>query len=256
MPPGRGDGAARRRAGAGRLALVHGFTQTGRSWDPLRSALMASFDVLTPDLPGHGSRSAVRGDLWRAAELLGDECGAASYVGYSMGGRVALHLALARPALVPCLVLVAATPGIADTGERRARRHADEELARSLEDVGVEAFLRSWLGRPLFSGLSAEAAGLDARRQNTAAGLAACLREMGTGAQESLWPRLAELTMPVLVMAGRRDAKFSGLAEQMADRIPDATLALVPDAGHACHLERPDAFLETVVAFLLGHADR
>ncbi len=256
MASGADIGASPRRHGAPRLALVHGFTQTGRSWEPLRPALGEHFEVVAPDLPGHGARSAVPGGLWRAAELVADECGQAGYVGYSMGGRVALHLALARPALVRCLVLVAATPGMVDERERSARRQADEELARSLEEGGLEAFLQGWLARPLFSGLSAESAGLDARRENTAAGLAACLRGMGTGSQESLWPRLAELTMPVLVVAGRRDARFRAIAEQMAHRIPEASLALVADAGHACHLERPDAFLHAVVPFLLDHVRR
>ena len=236
------------------LALLHGFTQTGRSWAPLLPALEEHFEVCTPDLPGHGSRAGVRAGLWEAASIVGEECGRATYLGYSMGGRVALHLGMARPDLVERLVLVSATAGIEDGDRRRARQQDDEALARAVEAEGVEAFLRRWLSQPLFADLPPEAAGLDARRRNTAEGLAAALRLMGTGTQEPLWGRLDELVMPVLVVAGSRDDKFSEEALRLGGWIgPTAELALVPDAGHACHLERPDAFLELLLPFLEEH---
>ena len=238
-----------------RLARLHGFTQTGRSWAPLLTALHERLGdhhaVLTPDLPGHGTRSDVRTDLWGAARLLAEECGRAAYVGYSMGGRVALHLGLERPDLMERLVLVSATGGIEDAGQRAARRREDEALAQSLETEGVDAFLQRWLSTPLLAGLPADAAGLEARRENTAAGLAAALRMMGTGTQEPLLRRLNELTVPVLVVAGERDDKFTEQALHLGGWIgPTAELALVPDAGHACHLENPDAFLDLLVPFL------
>lgn len=231
--------------------LLHGFSQTGRSWQPLVPQLAAHFEVLTPDLPGHGSRSGLRADLWEAANLIGEECGAAAYLGYSMGGRVALHLALARPDLVERLVLVSATAGIEGHRQREARRQEDEEWARLLEDAGVEAFLERWLAQPLFASLGEEAADLGSRLENTAEGLAAALRSMGTGAQDPLWSRLLELSMPVLLVAGGRDDKFAELAIQLGGWIgPAASLALVPDAGHACHLESPQAFLDLALPFL------
>ena len=237
--------------GEARLALVHGFTQTGRSWQPLLEAFGGSLEVLTPDLPGHGSRAGARADLWEAARVLGDDCGRATYLGYSMGGRVALHLALARPELVRRLVLVGASPGIEDANQRAARREADEDLARSLEVDGLEAFLERWLARPLFVGLPRHAAGVGARLDNSAPALADTLRRMGTGAQESLWERLPELCMPVLLVAGERDTEFARLAGEMADRIgAPARVALVPGAGHACHLERPGPFVDLVLPFL------
>jgi 2-succinyl-6-hydroxy-2,4-cyclohexadiene-1-carboxylate synthase len=234
-----------------RLVLLHGFTQTGRSWEPLLPRLTPHFDVVTPDLPGHGERWNVRADLWQAADLVGEEWGRAAYLGYSMGGRVALHLALARPDLVERLVLVSATAGIEDHRERARRREQDEERARALERNGVEAFLERWLAQPMFAGLQASQAGLDSRLENRAEGLAAALRLMGTGAQEPLWTRLIELTMPVLVVAGERDDKFSEIALQLGGWIgAAASLAMVPEAGHACHLENSEAFLELVLPFL------
>ncbi len=238
-----------------RMALLHGFTQTGRSWAPLLPALEertgGHSEILTPDLPGHGTRSDVKADLWDAARLVGEECGRGAYVGYSMGGRVALHLGLERPEVVERLVLVSVTGGIEDAGKRAARRRDDEALAQSLEAEGVDAFLERWLATPLFADLSPEAAGLDARRENTAAGLATALRLMGTGTQEPLLRRLDELTMPVLVIAGERDDAFTEQALHLGGWIgPTAELALVPDAGHACHLENPGGFLDLVVPFL------
>ena len=207
--------------------------------------------MLTPDLPGHGSRSAARAGLWEAAVAVGEECGRAAYLGYSMGGRVALHLALARPELVERLVLVGATAGLEDDEERAARRAADEELARLLEADGVERFLDRWLARPMFSELSDEAAGRDARRENTVEGLASSLRLMGTGVQEPLWRRLGELAVPVLLVTGERDDAYLELTMRMAAWVgAHASLVMVPGAGHACHLERPDAFAELVVPFL------
>jgi 2-succinyl-6-hydroxy-2,4-cyclohexadiene-1-carboxylate synthase len=239
------------RLGAGRptLAFVHGFTQTGRSWLQVAAELTPDHEVLVVDAPGHGGSSAVDADLVSGAELLGAAAGRATYVGYSMGGRLCLHLALARPDLVEALVLVGATAGIEDAGERAARRAADEALAADLEHGGLDAFLDRWLANPLFAGLDPSAAGVDDRRRNTVPGLATSLRRAGTGTQEPLWDRLGELAMPVLVVAGEHDEKFAALGRRMAAAIGSkATFATVPRAGHAAHLERPPAF----VAILLG----
>jgi 2-succinyl-6-hydroxy-2,4-cyclohexadiene-1-carboxylate synthase len=183
--------------------------------------------------------------------LLGDVGGQAVYVGYSMGGRLALHLALARPDLVDGLVLLGATAGIEVEQARAARRAADEALASDVEQDGVDAFLERWLAQPLFASLPPEAADRDDRRRNTAAGLAASLRLAGTGTQEPLWDRLATLTMPVLVLAGERDERFAGLGRRMAGTIgANASFAVVPGAGHAAHLEDPEAFLHVLRRWL------
>jgi 2-succinyl-6-hydroxy-2,4-cyclohexadiene-1-carboxylate synthase len=174
------------------------------------------------------------------------------YVGYSMGGRLCLHLALARPDLVEGLIVLGATAGIDDPGERAARREADEALAADLERGGLDAFLDRWLANPLFAGLDPASAGLDDRRRNTVRGLAQSLRRAGTGTQEPLWDRLGELTVPVLVVAGERDEKFAAHGRRMAGAIgTSATFATVPGAGHPAHLEQPAAF----VAILLGWLD-
>jgi 2-succinyl-6-hydroxy-2,4-cyclohexadiene-1-carboxylate synthase len=237
--------------GRERLVLVHGFTQTGRSWRRLAHELSADREVVAVDLPGHGGSGTVRADLPHSGLLVGEAGGAATYVGYSLGARVVLHLALARPSLVGRMVLLGGTAGIDDPHERAARRTSDERLATDLERDGLDAFLDRWLANPMFAGLPPEQADRDDRRRNTVEGLAASLRLAGTGTQEPSWDRLGSLAMPVLVMAGEQDAKFATLANRLGGAIGDnATVALVPGAGHAAHLEQPEAFLAVVQPWL------
>ena len=236
---------------APRVVLVHGFTQTRRSWAPLLPRLAEEHEVLTVDAPAHGGSAAHRVGLVEGAQLLGATGGRAAYVGYSMGGRLALHLAVERPELVDRLVLVGATAGLDTEEERAQRRAADEALAGDLERDGLDAFLARWLANPLFATLPADAAGVEDRKENTVDGLAASLRLTGTGTQEPLWDRLADLTMPVLFVVGELDAKFTALAERMRARWGgESELAVLAGAGHACHLERPAAFLDVVLPFL------
>ncbi len=234
-----------------RLVFVHGFTQTGRSWRPIAERFAEAYEVVLVDAPGHGGSADIEVDLAAGAELLGAAGGRATYLGYSMGGRLALHLALARPDLVERLVLLGATAGIDDPDERAARRRADEELAMTIERDGVPAFIDRWLQSPLFARLPADAAALAERRRNSVSGLASSLRLAGTGAQEPSWDRLHALPMPVLVLAGEHDEKFRALADRLATAIgANARFESVPDAGHPAHLERPDAVAGQVERFL------
>ncbi|MEY4606185.1 MAG: hypothetical protein RLY45_945 [Actinomycetota bacterium] len=236
---------------AGSIVFVHGFTQTGRSWLPIAEYFVrAGHRCVLVDLPGHGDSTHVRADLRRTADMLGAVGGTAVYVGYSLGGRVCLHLALMYPHLVERLVLIGAHPGIDDDDERAARRTADDLLAQRLHDIGVPAFLREWVSQPLFGGMANADADLADRERNTIDGLASSLRMMGTGTQVPLWPRLVELTMPVLAMAGADDHKFAAVAAQLADAAPHARSMLVPGAAHAAHLQRPDAVVSAVEQFL------
>src|SRR4051812_47525163 len=212
-------------------ALVHGFTQSERSWSavPLEGARA----LRVPD----------DRDFVATARALGDEGGRATYVGYSMGGRLCLQLALDRPDLVDDLVLVSASPGIADDAERAARRTSDDSLAQEIERDGVDAFLERWLAQPLFASLPREAAGVEDRRAtNTVGRLVHQLVALGQGSQPSNWSRLHELAMPVLLVVGSRDAKYVDIAVRMAEAIPDARVEVIEGAGHACHLEQPEVF--------------
>jgi 2-succinyl-6-hydroxy-2,4-cyclohexadiene-1-carboxylate synthase len=234
----------------GRLLMLHGFTATGRSWDAVRRRIAggAYAEVDAPDLSGHGSASDDRpATITACVERLRQDRPYA-LCGYSMGGRIALHLALARPELVRRLVLVSTTAGIEDAHERDERRRADEELAEGLERAGLETFARWWGAQPLFAGQSPEvaAAARADRLRNTAEGLAASLRGMGTGVMEPVWDRLGELTMPAVVVVGERDAKFRRIGERLADVLPDARFVVIPGAGHAVHLDVPEAVADAL----------
>lgn len=237
------------------VGLIHGFTQSAGSWASLAAGLADRWRLVAVDAPGHGRSAEVRADLWEAAAAIGVAVGRGAYIGYSMGGRMALHLSLARPDLVDALVLVSATAGMDSPVERAARRASDEELAFRIEAEGVKAFVTWWLSRPLFATLPAPAAVLESRLGGSAAGLASSLRLAGTGTQESLWDRLGELRIPVLVVAGALDAAYTDRARRLAEGIgPGATLRVLPGAGHACHLERPEMFNATVREWLAGVA--
>jgi 2-succinyl-6-hydroxy-2,4-cyclohexadiene-1-carboxylate synthase len=235
----------------GRLVAVHGFTQTSACWSPIDGALARDHDLVLVDAPGHGASAGAELDLWAGADALVEAGGPGTYLGYSMGGRLCLHAALAQPATVQRLVLISATGGIDEATERADRRAADEGLARHVEAVGVEAFVDEWLAQPLFTGLTEETAHRRARLANTAGGLASSLRLAGTGTQEPLWSRLGALSIPVLVVAGQRDPKFVALAQRLVAAIGSgAQLAVVPEAGHTVHLEAPDAFLAVLRPWL------
>jgi 2-succinyl-6-hydroxy-2,4-cyclohexadiene-1-carboxylate synthase len=165
-----------------------------------------------------------------------------------MGGRIALHLALEQPELVERLVLISTTAGIEDAGERAQRRAADEQLAAEIERDGVEAFAARWAAGPLFAEQAPDVAALarEDRLRQRPEDLAVTLRGLGTGTMQPVWDRLGELTMPAVVLVGERDAKFRALGERLAAGLPRGELRVVDGAGHAVHLERPDAIAEAL----------
>ena len=241
------------------ILLLHGFTGSAAEWADLTPRLAPRRQVVAVNLPGHGALSVRTCSMEHAvADLLAtmESLGHTQFdvVGYSLGGRVALHLAIAAPERVRSLILESASPGLADPAERAARAAADNALADQIMAQGVEWFADYWQNIPLFASqasLPAETrAALRARRlRNTPAGLASSLRGMGTGRQESLWQRLGELAMPALRITGALDTKFVAINQQMATLMPNARHVSLPATGHAAHLERPQAFADLVVGY-------
>ena len=231
--------------------FIHGFTQTGDSWRPvLDHGTFPSVECI--DAPGHGRSAAAEGSLWTAADSIAAHMTPGPLVGYSMGGRIALHVALAHPSLVTRLALISATPGLEDPDERLVRRTNDGKLADRIVEIGVEAFVDEWMRGPLFATYSPTESDVCSRRTNTPEGLASSLRCHGTGSQDDLWPRVHELRMPVLLITGGLDTKFSEIALRMSRMIDDVRHVTVPQAGHAVHLERPAQVARLLEAFLAG----
>lgn len=228
------------------LVLLHGFSGTRHAWDGVIARLdRERYRPLALDLPGHGDASAFAGAITFDAcvdAVLTDSPERFTLCGYSLGGRVALHVALAAPERVARLVLVSCSPGIEDDAERVVRRAADERLAAELESIPFEQFIEKWRTQSLFVGDPpnvVERAREDQRRNDPLV-LARVMRGLGTAEMTTLWNRLGELRMPSRFVAGERDAKFRAIGERMVGLIPNADLVVIP-GGHALVLESPDA---------------
>lgn len=230
-----------------RLRLVHGFSQTARSWEPLERHLPPDWDVQALEVPDGL-------DFVATADALGHRGASGTWLGYSMGARLVLQLALDRPEVVERLVLLSGTAGIESPQQRQARRASDEQLARDAERDGVDQFLERWLDQRLFETLPREAAQLEIRRRAYTVGrLTHQLRVLGQGEQPPVWDRLARLDMPVLILCGQWDRSYSEIGARMTDAIgANATLVVVPRAGHALHLERPAEVAHEVATWLDG----
>ena len=240
-----------------RFVFLHGFTQTHHHWHAVAHLVAARTDpsasLAFVDLPGHGLADSDRaGRIDGIGDRLVRLAGAGTYVGYSMGGRIALVAAATGDPRVERIVVIGATPGIADDVERAERARLDDERARRLEQIGVDAFVDEWLAMPMFARLPPDDQGVAHRRSNTTTGLAHSLRAYGTGAQTPLWDALPSIGVPVLVLAGALDAKFVEIGTRMAELLPAATFATVPDAGHAAHTERPTETATLIATWLLS----
>jgi 2-succinyl-6-hydroxy-2,4-cyclohexadiene-1-carboxylate synthase len=239
------------------IVLLHGFGGTHRAWDGVRARLGEErYTPLALDLPGHGLQADYERPITFAAcvdyvlELAPERF---ALCGYSMGGRVALHVALAAPARVRALVLVATTAGIEDPSERALRREADQRIAEELQSAPFESFVERWRGQPLFAGEPPHVGALarEDHRRNRPAALARVLRGIGTGQMEPLWGRLGELRMPVTVLVGERDEKFRAIGRRMAEELPEAELKVLPGA-HNLVLESPSELAEALLLVLHG----
>ncbi|MDQ6672887.1 MAG: 2-succinyl-6-hydroxy-2,4-cyclohexadiene-1-carboxylate synthase [Chloroflexota bacterium] len=246
------------------LLLLHGFTGSVRAWDALRPAIRSFARLITIDLIGHG-RSAVPDDPARyslewstrdlAALLDGLELDVVDVLGYSMGGRVALQFAVDAPERVRTLILESASPGIEDDLQRRRRMDSDAALAERILADGIEAFVAEWERLPLLAP-AAHVSEVDRlqhtaeRLRNNPLGLANSLRGMGAGQQTPLWPALADLEPPVLLIVGERDPRYRHIAERMRALIPRCKVAVVASAGHTVHVDAPDTFVRLVEAAL------
>ncbi|MEY4306784.1 MAG: hypothetical protein RJA95_152 [Verrucomicrobiota bacterium] len=232
------------------IVALHGFTGQGADFDPLRAQLSPDTALTAPDLPGHGSRRHQRQladySLPAHLEIVSQAATApqVTLLGYSMGGRLALHWALAHPERVHRLILVGASPGLATPAERDERRHGDATLADFIRTRGLDAFFKYWHNQTFFQPMlrlpKERLEPILARRaQNDPEGLALSLENVGTGTLPSLWPRLKEIRFPVDLVVGEHDVKFTRLALEMGAHLPKARHSVIEGAGHAVHLEKP-----------------
>ena len=235
------------------LVFVHGFTQTRTSWRTVAQTVVAGVPAsraMLIDLPGHGESQQVAADIAESARLVTECGGQATYIGYSLGARVVLHALINQPKAVQRAVVISGTAGLATPAERDERVTADELLAQRIEAIGVEAFVDEWLALPLFADVPLAANQRRERLTNTAQGLATSLRRCGQGTQTPLWNELAQITTPLLAIAGSLDAKYVAHARRLATTAPQATLRIIPDAGHATHLVAPQLVADEIIHWI------
>ncbi len=235
------------------LVLLHGFSGTHRAWDQVVALLDPErYRPLALDLPGHGAAADSERPISFSScvtAVLGAAPERFVLAGYSMGGRIAMHVALAAPERIERLVLIACNPGIEDAAERAGRRASDEALASELERIPFEEFIERWRRQPLFAADPPEV-GVLARadqRRNRPDALAAVLRGLGTGEMRSQWESLGELRMRVTVLVGDRDAKFMAIGRRIVERLPNGEL-IVAAGGHGLPLESPAAVVRAIDA--------
>jgi 2-succinyl-6-hydroxy-2,4-cyclohexadiene-1-carboxylate synthase len=252
-------------AGAGPpLVLLHGFTGSAASWDGHMDAFAQRYRVAAVDLIGHGQSDAPADPgRYTIAHEIEDVIGVLDHLGmarvtlagYSMGGRVALATAIAAPERCAALVLESASPGIVDLESRMVREAQDNEMATSIIRDGIESFVDRWERQPVFASQASlpdeVRSGLRRQRlQNRPVGLANSLRGLGQGVQPPLHDFLAEVRVPTLLITGALDEKYRALAAEMQARMPGALVEVVDGAGHAVHVEQPEAFQRLVLDFL------
>jgi len=235
--------------------VLHGFTGDAGTMEPITSRLAGPVDV--PDLPGHGPGPHPADDSAYSIDAMADAVLARHavpfhMVGYSMGGRIALTAACRHPEQVRSLSLIGASAGLLDPDERAARASSDDVLAAQIE-CDLEGFVDSWMANPLFAtqarlGSDALAAARAQRLGNDPVALARSLRANSTGRMRPLHHDLARCTMPVALIAGADDEKFVAIARELAAALPSATVHVVEGAGHAAHLEQPDAVAAAILA--------
>ena len=241
--------------GAGGLVLLHGFLGSPATWREVVSALPGHLPVALAWLPGHGPAPWTSpGDFIQTADAIADAIPFAArvwIVGYSLGGRLALTMALRRPDRIAGAVLVGAHPGLRDERERRARMERDALQAERLVVGGLPAFVAAWEALPLFASQAAlpEAVRAEqraARCTHDPPSVADALRRLGLGAMPPLWDALPSAVARLRFVAGALDAKFVALAREAADRTTKADAVVIPGAGHNVALEAPLALAQTI----------
>lgn len=234
-----------------KVVALHGFTGSGQDFGPLQASLGKSVEILAPDFPGHGSKAhlhrkedySLDAHLKTISDVVKKD--PVTLIGYSMGGRLALHWALANPSQIQRLILIGASPGLASPEEQSERVRGDLALANFIRTQGLDAFFKYWNTKTFFKPLlSLPPEKLDPilqrRKRNQPEALALSLENVGTGALPSLWHRLSECRFPVDLIVGEHDDKFIQIAYRMGEKMPRSRISVIEKCGHSVHLESPE----------------
>lgn len=249
-----------------RILFLHGFLGSGGDWVPVARQLEKEYCCILVDLPGHGESDIdANGDpdlfFTETVDALAEELSRSAtpepcfLVGYSMGGRIALSLALRYPELFEKVIIVSASPGLRTEAERRSRRESDEGIARKIER-NFEGFIKEWYEQPLFSTLKNHPIFQEIESEriiNNPGNLASALRLLGTGCQPSVWEELQNNRVPIQFFVGEKDLKFVEINRQMVNLCPESRLEIFPGCGHTLHIENRELFLDCLTRFFNKH---
>lgn len=248
------------------ILFLHGFMGSSDDFLPIISVLSQNFCCLAVDLPGHGKTQVLGNDesytMPKTAEALIaflkhlniPKC---SLCGYSMGGRLALYLMLNFPQQFEQGILESTSAGLTTESERLQRIQQDQKLAEELIKADFKTFLENWYNQPLFKSLQSHPnlpQLIEKRLQNRPLELAKSLLYMGTGTQPSLWAKLSQNQIPLLLLVGELDKKFVQINQKMADLCPPTHLEIIANTGHNIHLENTQKYIEKITAFLQKNA--
>lgn len=244
------------------ILMLHGFLGSGEDWKQYADRLQNDYTCFMPDLPGHGATPAPHG-VTGTFEAIGDSLAELAgkihpaplhLVGYSMGGRLALYLALHYPEQFRSTVIISSSPGLKNPEEKALRCESDKRIARRIT-TNFDSFLDSWYGLQLFTTLKKHplfSEVFERRKANDPQALAAALKQLSTGSQPSLWEKLSENSLHTGFFVGEKDRKYVEIGRQMVNLCPNSELFIFPGCGHTLHIENRQLFLERLTGFLAG----
>ncbi len=252
------------------VVFLHGFTGSVDDWSDLIKGLEDLWEPISFNLAGHGtsdhpadiSEYTIDAEIDRLLRSVNSrKIEKFVLVGYSMGGRIALSFACRYPDRLRGLILESTTAGIEDEEDRRLRIESDEELARFIESNDIEVFVDRWMSLPLFA--SQNKMPVDKlmelrtrKRRNSRTALAGSLRAAGTGRMKPLWEHISKLTMPVVLITGSLDTKFTEINKKMASMIPDCQHIIIDNTGHTVHFEKPDLYQQVIKDFITDEMEK
>lgn len=245
------------------VVFLHGFMGRGEDWKEVAEKLSDRYYCICPDLPGHAKNinrpidevlnfEVISSELIQELDNLGLE--KVNLIGYSMGGRIGLYMAVHYPNYVKKLVVENGNPGIEDNTLRQERAVLDDERANKLRKNGIDSFVDKWYQASLFDSLQNQPILLDKvlniRKKNDPIWMAKVISELSPGRQKPLWKYLNLLKMPVMYLTGNLDDKYTEIQRRIEEVSIGKLFAVIPEAGHNVHLESLEPFLNTIERFL------
>lgn len=233
----------------------------GNDFQAVIKFISAYYCCLIIDLPGHGKTEVAQDICFQMShtamgiiKLLDRlKINSCFLAGYSMGGRIALYLTVHFPKYFKAVILESASPGLRTAIEREIRINQDRLIQEKLARQDMSAFLQQWYNNPLFASFIKHPdyhQVIAKRLENNPKKLTKSLEYLGLGKQPNLWNELAINNVPLLLLVGKLDSKFTAINQEMANLCHEAKFIIVKQSGHNIHFEQPNLYSKLVIAWL------